>query len=192
MSAELLDLAEYSVELQRVLADNAGFQKESVRRAGTVPDFTQAIHSLVRIESNDGTGAGPGLHHSGHSHVCDLQSRRRRIRVHCPGISGQRFLEEQSAPEGKGRAFDHIATAKLMFAHCDPTFEECKLNRDRLLRSRQLRRLWHHLHLSDSATVLPFSQLQDEDCKLPAEVLRLTNRLLFESFRDIFPVGGSS
>src|SRR5204862_2246016 len=109
-----------------------------------------------------------------------------------PGIGGQRILQEQPAPQGKSRTFDYIATAKLMFAHCDPTFEECKLNRDRLLRSRQLRRLWHRLHLSDSATELPFSQLQDEDCKLPAQVLRLTNRLLFESFRDIFPVGGSS
>ena len=61
MAAELLDLAEKSVELQRVLADNAALQKQSVRRAGAVPDFPQAIHSLVGIETNDGQGLGPGF-----------------------------------------------------------------------------------------------------------------------------------
>src|SRR5579864_3979589 len=75
VSAELLDLAENFVELQRILAQNPALKKQGISGARAITDLAQTVHSLVGIDANDWTRARTRLHHSGNAQVCDLQRR---------------------------------------------------------------------------------------------------------------------
>jgi hypothetical protein len=95
VAAELLDLLPQVIEPERVLAQQAALQKQCVGCAGAVPDFAEAVDSLIGVDPNDraphskrwcarppllggawieGSLALAGTpHHRGYSQVCDLE-----------------------------------------------------------------------------------------------------------------------
>ena len=108
-SAELLDLAEDSIHLQRVLVENPALQHQRVGGAGAIPDLAESVHSLVGVNANDGARAGSGLHHCCHAHVRDPQRRRTGIGVDPFGVGLHRLAAEKRASQRGRGAFQNAA-----------------------------------------------------------------------------------
>ena len=94
MSTKLFDLAENFVKFQRVFTENAAFQEQCIGRACSVPDFAEAVNTLVGIDANKGTRTWAGFHNSRNAKICDLQLGRARVGIDGPG-KGFRPLPRQ-------------------------------------------------------------------------------------------------
>jgi len=74
MSTKLFDLAENFVKFQRVFTENAAFQEQCIGRACSVPDFAEAVNTLVGIDANKGTRTWAGFHNSRNAKIWEMQA----------------------------------------------------------------------------------------------------------------------
>ena len=108
LTAELLDLAEYPVDVAGVLAQDAALQHERVVPARAVPHLAEAVDALVGVEADDGAGhrrTGDDQH----PHVGDLQLRRFGVGVDVLRKGLQRVVSPEAEAHGSGHALKERA-----------------------------------------------------------------------------------
>src|ERR1035438_10115862 len=118
MEAELFDLLEEIGDVERVLIQQAAFQKQRIGGAGAVADFSQSIDALVGVEADDGARAWPGLRHDRHAKVGDLErgGARAGVDVSLRRLFGRGFPRQERAAHDPGRGLEQIPPSYLATA----------------------------------------------------------------------------
>jgi len=75
MAAKLFNFAEYFVDTTGILAEDDALQHQRVVLAGPVPNFSEAVHALVGVDSNN-RAAHRRADYGGDTHVGDLEVGR--------------------------------------------------------------------------------------------------------------------
>ena len=116
-SAELLDLAENPVDLERILARDAALEHQRVGRTGAVAHLAQPVHALVGVDADNRAGERR-LDDGSHAQVRDLQLGRTRIRVDVLRIRFRRLASYEGAAQGRGGGLQDAATIDKMPVGC--------------------------------------------------------------------------